>query len=296
MRAARFAITASVVTAVAVTIVAGAAGTRFADQPCPEAGPGGIRICPATTIGKRYAVRLLGNAGCGPALPYQYRLLNGALPPGISLSSDGRLTGVPMTAGNWAFWVELSDQDPPSASWCIPKKSQREFLIHVGAPPATVGSLYALTLGAVGDGQHSWSIVAGVLPSGLTLDAAGVIVGTPENAGSFPLVLSARDSSGATSAFDFTLTVYPQLSVATTRLARAWLGRLFFLRVRTTGAVGAVNFRVVSGRFPIGVRLNVNTGVIRGRPRTAGAFSFALQVRDSLGRTASRKFALTVRR
>ena len=271
-----------------------ARATGFADTPCPEAGPGGVRVCPAALVGRSYAIRLAGNGGCGPALPYQYRILNGGLPPGLSLSSDGVISGTPTSGGGWRFWVELSDQDPPSASWCAPKKSEREFSIGVGVPSATVGAPYSFTLGD-GAGAKTWSLVSGALPSGVTLDAvAGVVSGTPEQPGSFPLVFSAIDAGGVTTRLDFTLTVYPRLAFATVRLPTARVGRPLHASFRTSGAVGPVTLEVVSGRFPTGVRLVGALGVLRGRPRKAGVYRFTLRAQDLLGRVATRSFALRV--
>jgi len=296
MRLRRPLLLAAVFSAIAFAVVPNARATRFADQPCPESGPGAVRICPDGVVGQSYAIKLAGDAGCGPALPYQYRVLNGTLPPGVSLSQDGELSGVPTSAGNWDFWVELSDQDPPSASWCIPKKSQREFLIRVGIPAATIGTPYSFKLGAGVVGAQAWSIVSGVLPRGLTLDpVAGIIAGTPEAAGSFALTFSVLENGGKSATLDFTLTVYPELVFATVRLEPARIGQRFHSRVRTIGAVGAVRFRVLSGHFPIGVRLDGNAGVIRGQPRKRGVFRFTIQAQDSLGRLVQRPFQLAVR-
>lgn len=293
MRTLRLLLVVTVLAAVAVSVASSASAVGFTDQPCPESGPGGIRICPAGVVGQGYSVNLAGDGGCGPALPYQYRLLNGELPPGVSLSSDGVLSGVPNTAGNWDFWVELSDQNPPTASWCVPHQSQREFLIRIGAPAATVGTMYSFALGPGGQG---WSLVAGVLPAGLVLDpASGVIAGTPVVAGSYPLTFSAPNSSGKSAVLSFTLTVYPAFSFATARLLPVHVGQPLRVRVRTTGAVGSVKLKVVSGHFPIGVRLHGTGGLLQGKPRQGGTYRFVILAQDGLGRTTTRAFALSVR-
>ena len=86
---------------------------------------------PTGYVGQPYSKQFDGAGGCGPALPYQYTLIDGALPPGLSLSFSGLISGTPTSPGSYSFWVNLSDQDPPSASWCRPASSQREFTITV---------------------------------------------------------------------------------------------------------------------------------------------------------------------
>ena len=119
----RFALTVVVAAFVAVVVVPNAAALRFTDA---------SRLPPNGAVGSRYFHQFEGLGGCGPALPYQFRILNGAPPPGLSLASNGLVSGTPTQQGSWSFWVELSDQDPPSADWCRSAKSEEEFTINIG--------------------------------------------------------------------------------------------------------------------------------------------------------------------
>jgi large repetitive protein len=275
---------------------------RFADEPCIEAGGSSARTCPVGVVGNPYVVRLTGEGGCGPdpnvpgsGLPYQFRLLNGSLPPGLSLEKDGLLHGIPTNAGTWSFWLELSDEDPPSAPWCIPKKSEREFIVTVGPPPGTVGSPYFVQVSAEGTGAQMWSIAAGTLPQGLMLHATtGLVSGTPAVTGTFPLKLSVTDSRGVTSTVDLTIVVYPRLALATTRLVSPRIGRSYRATIRTSGGVRPVTFRVRSGRLPIGIRLNEDTGVLSGKPRKPGVYRVTIEARDGLQRAARKIYVFDV--
>jgi hypothetical protein len=300
----RFALTLFVAMSLAVVVPSSDSfAVRIADAPCPESGPGGHRICPVGAVGKPYSIRLDGEGGCGPdpnvpgsGLPYQFRLLNGQLPPGLSLQKDGLLGGVPRKVGTWSFWIELSDEDPPSAAWCRPKKSEREFTIQVAAPPATVGTPYAVGVAAAGVGAQMWSIASGTLPRGLVLSqAAGTITGTPSITGSFPLTLAAVDSESGTATVPLTVVVYPKLVMTTRQLSALKAGQSYRSSIRTSGGVGRVRLRVRSGRFPVGIRLNRETGVLSGKPRKAGAYRVTIEAHDGMGRTASQTYVLTVR-
>jgi hypothetical protein len=120
---ARVARVAFVFSLLALVVVPSALALRFTDDSYQV---------PTGSVGSFYSHQYSGDGGCGPALPYQFRILSGALPPGLSLASDGLVSGVPTRAGDWSFWLELSDQDPPSASWCRPATSQRQFTIPIG--------------------------------------------------------------------------------------------------------------------------------------------------------------------
>ncbi|HSF60802.1 MAG TPA: Ig domain-containing protein, partial [Gaiellaceae bacterium] len=89
--------------------------------------------------------------------------------------------------------------------------------------------------------------------------------------------------------------VSPRLALATTTLPVVRVGRTFGVSVRTTGGVGPVTLRVISGRFPVGVRLLTNSGRIRGKPRKAGVYRITIEGRDALGVSVRRTFGLTVR-
>ena len=138
MRFVRMLVLAAVVAAIAAPA---ALALRFSDD---------SYFVPKGVVGQPYTHWFKGEAGCGPALPYQFRILGGELPPGLSLRKDGLLSGTPTQAGTWSFWVELSDQDPPTADWCIPAKSEREFTVVVeGGPPPPPPALPPLAITSV---------------------------------------------------------------------------------------------------------------------------------------------------
>ena len=111
------------VSLLALVVVPAAFALRFSDD---------SYNMPQGATGQSYSKTFHGEGGCGPALPYQYRILAGSLPPGLSLSKSGTISGVPTVGGKYDFWVELSDQDPPTASFCVvPAKAQREFAITI---------------------------------------------------------------------------------------------------------------------------------------------------------------------
>jgi hypothetical protein len=99
----------------------------------------------------------------------------------------------------------------------------------------------------------------------------------------------------------FTLSVYPVFSFATQHLVPVRVGQLLRMKLKTMGAVGQVKLKVLSGRFPVGVRLDGNVrlhgneGLLQGRPRHRGFYRFVIEAQDSLGRITTRAFGLSVR-
>ena len=73
-----------------------------------------------------------------------------------------------------------------------------------GSQSATVGTSYALTLGASGGTTYTWSATG--LPGGLAISAAGVVSGTPTAAGTFSVTATAS-SGGSSGSATFTITV-----------------------------------------------------------------------------------------
>lgn len=66
-------------------------------------------------------------------------------------------------------------------------------------PGGSIGTAYSMTLVATGGTvPYTWSVTAGTLPAGLSLNSAtGVINGTPTAAGSSTFTIQVRDSTGA---------------------------------------------------------------------------------------------------
>jgi len=81
-------------------------GTTFVTVigPCPSLGITSSDNLPNGSAGQSYTNQILTSGGTPPI---GFSLLQpGSLPPGISLTSSGLLTGVPTTTGNWLFAVQ----------------------------------------------------------------------------------------------------------------------------------------------------------------------------------------------
>lgn len=67
---------------------------------------------PAGTTGVAYSVQFTASGG---AAPYTFSLGSGELPPGLTLTSAGLLSGTPTTEGTYNFTISVSDSSYPPA-------------------------------------------------------------------------------------------------------------------------------------------------------------------------------------
>jgi hypothetical protein len=247
---------------------------------------------PAAETGKAYNWSFTGAGGCGPALPYQYRALNGSPPPGLILDKSGLVHGIPTQAGDYSFWVELSDENPPSADWCRPSTAQREFTFHVvlglsinqrqsALGVTAVGALWSLQLTATGAG--TWTVDSGALPAGIGLNSStGLLSGTPTAVGDFTFKIKITSGERSDSQ-TYTLSVVQPLKVTNTTPAGAEVGLLFALNPQASGGKPAYTWSIAQGTLPAGLSLDPATGAITGKPGTPGSYPLKLKVQDTLG-------------
>ena len=66
---------------------------------------------PNAQAGSLYVVQFVASG----VPPYHWSLLSGTLPPGLTLSSDGFLQGVPQQAGQFQFVIEVQDSSKNTA-------------------------------------------------------------------------------------------------------------------------------------------------------------------------------------
>jgi hypothetical protein len=155
-----------------------------------------------------------------------------------------------------------------------------------------------------GTAPYTYSIVAGGLPGGLSLNpATGAITGTPTNAGSFAFTAQVKDNGGnivlsvcssGCSGGQCVITITPPTLVIGCAGGSGQVGVPYSSPLVVSGGTPPYTFSVISGILPGGLTLNTNTGVISGTPTGAGTFSFFVQVKDSVGQTATESSACPI--
>ena len=153
---------------------------------------------PAAVKGAPYSVTLTASGGTPP---YTWSVNAGTLPPGLTLSSAGVLAGTPTVAGSYPFSVNVIDQNNGIATASITLVVGPSLSLTFGTPPTgQVGVPYTDTLTAAGGTTpYTWSVSAGTLPAGITLDAStGVLAGTPTAGGTSNFTIRVTDATGQT--------------------------------------------------------------------------------------------------
>lgn len=235
--------------------------------------------------------------GSGGTSPYAYTVLSGSLPTGVTLNSTtGIVSGTPSVSGAFASIVlRVTDNVAATANLAAFTLTVAVPLQITGTPAttATTGAAYSFTAVASGGTQpYSYAIVAGSLPTGLTLNTStGNISGTASVTGTFPgIVIRATDALGRTADLtSFSLNVSTPLTISGTPTLVGTVGTTFAVFTITgSGGTAPLTYSVASGSLPAGVSLNTSTGVVSGSPTTATTYSsIVLRVTDSLGRTAN---------
>jgi hypothetical protein len=152
-------------------------------------------VLTATTVGSGFEAALVATGG---QRPHTWQMAGGVLPPGLSLSSAGRISGTPQAAGQFVFSVRVSDGSGRSATASFAATTVNALrVLTANLPEVEPGSAYLATLEVTGGTPpYRWTVVEGRLPDGLALSAGGVVSGTPAGGSSTSVVVVATDSSG----------------------------------------------------------------------------------------------------
>ena len=231
---------------------------------------------------------------------------------------------VAATAGALAF----DDQRPCPAAYTENEGEEPLPPPHFACPDGIVGTPYAVQL--VGRGScepfFRFTVLRGALPSGLSLSSAGLLSGTPAQAGTWRFWVRAQDLRSSDGGpewcitadqadGEFVITVHPGVVVTTEAVAPGTIGTPYDLALSARTISGPnqllplpgcapgelasgscpLAWSIVQGQLPAGLRLNPVTGQIWGTPTVEGAFSFVVRAALDDGRAGTRSLTIAVR-
>ena len=155
---------------------------------------------PAGVVGVSYSFTF---AATGGSPPYNWSVIVGNLPPGLTLAPNGSLTGTPTTAALFAFTVQVSDSPLQSIAAQV---SMANVSVRITQPlTVTTPSPINVMVGAnlmipmLADGgapPYAWSVASGSQPPpGFTLNG-GFLIGAAAMVGSFNFTMQVTDQAG----------------------------------------------------------------------------------------------------
>ncbi|MCU1396412.1 MAG: hypothetical protein JWM34_4840 [Ilumatobacteraceae bacterium] len=125
-------------------------------------------------------------------------IASGALPPGLTLSTTGVISGTPTAAGTFAFSVGADTANSSIRQAESIVVDQRSALSGT-PPPGTLGLPYSFTFAVGGSPTPTVAVSAGALPPGLDVSSAGALTGTPTAPGTFAFMVTATNTVDSTS-------------------------------------------------------------------------------------------------
>src|SRR5262249_20906568 len=169
----------------------------------PQVSPDSASLTISTTsISKGVSNRLYPAqtlAATGGTTPYTWSSSN--LPPGLTLTPDGKLSGIPtFSAGSYDFYVTVTDNTNQTAQQPLTLALVAPLTIKTTTlPDAISNKAYSALMSATGGDPPTsqWAATSGSLPDGFALDA---------NTGTITRQATASPGTDTISSFSITLT------------------------------------------------------------------------------------------
>ena len=252
-------------------------------------------VLPAGTTGTAYSQTLSSSTGTAP---FTFAVTGGSLPPGLTLTAAGLLSGTPTSAGSYSFTVTGTDNTGVTASraYTLSISPAAVAISPATLPPGSRSVFYSQALtGSGGTSPYSFAVTGGSLPAGLSLNAAGTLAGTPGAIGSYTFTVTATDANAAAGQRTYTLNInVATLDITPGVLGDAAAGLSYQAVLSASGGTAPYSFSLNTGStLPPGMNLSSN-GSFTGTPSAAGQYTFTLKVTDGLSQTATRTFAFKV--
>ncbi|MEQ1748927.1 MAG: SdrD B-like domain-containing protein, partial [Prosthecobacter sp.] len=163
-------------------------------------------------------------------------------------------------------------------------------------PVVTLLAPYSQTLTAAGgNSPYTWSIASGALPTGLSLNASGLVSGTTTAAtGNYNVTVRVTDTSGCNMTRAYTLTVVcPALAMSPAALTGSSQDSAYSQVFTASGGSSPYVWTVTVGTLPVGMNLS-GAGTFSGTPTVPGNYNFTLRATDARSCFVDRAYTFAV--
>ncbi len=246
---------------------------------------------PSGVSGVSYSTQF-GATGGVPG--YFYAVTAGSLPAGLSLSSNGILTGIPAKTGDYRFTVQVTDSTGATSS--------AAFLLTVKAPPLVIttpafadtplGTSFNTQFTATGGvPPYVWG-ASGAVPSGTTFSGSGALSGTANSMGTFAFTIQVTDSVGTVAFRAYSINLTKQSLAISGSAGNGQVGVPYSATFSATGGQPPYSFSA-SG-LPLGLTFSGTS--ISGTPAAGseGSYTVTVTVTDAAGAKAGASSSVTI--
>ncbi len=222
------------------------------------------------------------------------------LPPGLTLSPAGVLSGTPTAVGSYSFTFLVTDASGSSVyttpralnvlgpGMLNPLQGTNTTLDQASVSAPYPGQLDGAASGGVP--PYVWTLAPGSrLPPGISIlpgsnGVSSYLGGIPTTAGTYNFALNVTDSAGQMGTSQFTLVVSP-LAASPAMIPNGTVGTAYSVQYIPSGGTPPYRFAIATGSgVPPGLSLST-TGTLSGMPTDTGYFSFIVTITDAAGNT-----------
>ncbi len=243
------------------------------------------------TVDRPFSASVAASGGTGAV---SHQVTGGALPAGLSLASDGAITGTPTADGTFNFTVTATDASSATA--------QQSFALTVNPAVAlynlatqfrTMGQSFSLQPSSVGGtAPLTWS--ANFLPPGTSINTStGAITGTISSWGTGTATVTVTEANGGQASTNFFYDLAQAIGGLGGPLPNGSVGTAYSFQLSGTGGLPPITWSMFSGSLPAGLTLSPG-GLVSGTPTSPGTEIFSIQATDANGATATGLYQVTV--
>jgi fibronectin-binding autotransporter adhesin len=217
------------------------------------------------------------------------------LPSGLVASLSGTtltISGMPTVAGTFPLNITLHDDGNNSDSNVASESLTVNPALAIttqSLPNWTETLAYKQSIATTGGtAPLTFSLSAGTLPAGLSLNSAtGLFEGMPSagSAGSYPFTVNVTDAAGASVSQSYNV-VISSVSLGALSFNQWTINKTGFIgTIAASTGTGAFTLTTTSGKLPTGMTDSLSGDHITfaGKPTVAGTYTFTLKLTDSLG-------------
>jgi hypothetical protein len=256
---------------------------------------------PPAQVGTPYSFKLTATGGTAP---YTWQYTAGPGIPGMSIASNGQISGTPQAPLDASLTFKVTDSGSPAQSASIKLTAiitpATLRITTTGLPAGRAGAPYSATLSATGGTTpYSWTLTAGTLPAGLSFASNGTLSGTPTAAVTSSLTFKVTDSGNPKQSSTATLAVTiasAKLTITTTSLPNGQVNSPYTVSLAATGGTTPYSWMLTAGTLPAGLSFASN-GTLSGKPTaTVSSTPLTFKVTDASNptQTSSATLPLTI--